>query len=350
MKKSITNETSNASQGASTSVPQATSNCNTSNDLKDNYKAFDSLKRTFEQAYTSGNDYSDALTELSTVIAKACINKCIDPQRKTAQERDTASSNGCNPALVDLKYGISHDRRILDNTRCNADAATNVTLNSNGDCITTIADDNANDALTDLISETLTDGIDLVQTAAVALIGQAVDHANCDNWLDSKYTVRRLSKRVYIGADDSAAYRDDETTPIQEVYREVRRAIQDSRAVQTDPRNGYTYIEDLTADGLDTIYHRMQRYADLGGETRDGLYTADIGTYRDYNDVMDALKLTDRQLTIVNLRMRGYGYKAIAAYLGVRYQAIDITLKRIQAKCEAIGFTPSMWREMTDND
>jgi len=261
--------------------------------------------------------------------------------------------------MIALKRGIAADRRTLDNTAAAANAATRATLNADGDAVTETVDKDAAAALAALVGETLSDGIDLVQTAAAALLEQAAAHADGPGWLDRPYTVRRLSRRVYVKAEDSAAYRDDETTPAQEVYRAVRRAVQESRAVQTDPRNGYTYIEDLTADGLDVIYFRLHKYADLGGYAHNGQdgdrlpgspagfgqggghYTADRQTVTDYNAIMAKLNLTDRQAEVLRLRMQGKGYKAIATYLGVTQRAIAKTVEQVQKKAVAIGLTPA---------
>lgn len=322
-------------------------------------KDFEQVKRDFETAHASGKDYGPALLDLSTVFAYSVVNKCIDPQRAAAADRDSVSDNGQNPAMIALKRGVAFDRRILDNTQTAANAATRATLNNDGDAVTETADADAEKALAALIGETLSDGIDLVQTAALALLEQAADHADGPGWLDRPYTIRRLSRRVYIKEADSAAYRDDETTPTQEVYRAVRRAVQESRAVQTDPRNGYAYIEDLTADGLDVIYYRLQKYADLGGyahngQDRDKLpgspagytgggshYTADRQTVTDYNAIMERLNLTDRQAQVLRLRMQGKGYKAIATYLGVTQRAIAKTVEQVQKKALAIGLSPA---------
>lgn len=301
---------------------------------------FKTVKRNYETALAQGKDTAQELTALATAVAYSVINKCIDPQRKTAAQRDTASNTGFNPAMVALKRGIAADLATLDNTRRTANAATANTYNADGDLVTVIADKDANNALAGLIDETLSDGIDLVQTAALAILEQAAEHANGESWLDTPYTVRRLSRRVYIRTDESAAYRDDETTPIQEVYRAVRQAVQNSRAVQTDPRNGYSYIEDLTADGLDTIYYRMNKYTDLGGYDCNGNYTTDRQTAADYETIVASLNLTDRQAQILRLRMQGKGYKAIATYLGVTQRAIAKTVGQIQTKATAAGLTP----------
>lgn len=303
-------------------------------------KDFEQVKRDFETALNSGKDYGPQLLDLSTAIAYSVVRKCLDPQRKTAPARYVVSDNGYNPAMDDLRRGIAADVALLDSTQTAAEKATRATLDADGNPVTEVADKDAETALAALIDRTLTDGIDLVNTAVVALLEQAADHADGPGWLDKPYTVRRLSRKVYIKETDSAAYRDDTTTPAQEVYRAVRRAVQESRAVQTDPRNGYTYIEELTVDGLDAIYYRLQKYADLGGYNVNGNYTADRQTVTEYNAIMDKLNLTARQAEVLALRMRGHGYKAIATYLGVTKRAVSKTMEQVQKKALAIGLIP----------
>ena len=69
-------------------------------------KDFDAVKRQFEQAHASGNDYAAPLYDLATAIAYSVLNKCLDPQRKTAATRDAVSDNGNNPALLAVKRGM----------------------------------------------------------------------------------------------------------------------------------------------------------------------------------------------------------------------------------------------------
>ena len=308
---------------------------------------FEHAKRAFETAYASG-DYTEQLATLAKAIAASVINKVTDPQRKAAQTADKVSDSGLNPALVAMKRGLHADNALLAITAYNADKATRIAWTADGDIITETADKEALTNVNRLCRETLSDAIDLQQTAVVALLEQATDHASAgENWLDIPYTVRRLSKRVCIQASDSARYTDAETTPIQEIYRAVRRQIADNRAVQTDPRNSYTYVEIPTAEEVDAIYYRSGRYADIGGYDSTNNYTADIQTVTDYEDILRRLNLTARQTTVVRLRMQGYGYKAIASYLGITQETVKTTVRRLQNKCESIGFTPAMWREMT---
>ena len=308
---------------------------------------FEHAKRAFETAYASG-DYAEQLAALAEAIAASVINKVVDPQRKAAQTADKVSDSGLNPALLAMKRGLHADNALLAVTAYNADKATRIAWTADGDIITETADKESLDSVNRLCGETLSDAIDLQQTAVVALLEQASEHASAgESWLDVPYTVRRLSKRVYIQASDSASYTDVETTPIQEVYRAVRRQIADNRAVQTDPRNGYTYVELPTADEVDAIYYRSGRYADIGGYDSMNNYTADIQTMTDIESIIDRLNLVDRQITVLNLRIRGYGKKAIATYTGIDPANVKRTLKQIQRKCKEIGFTPAMWREMT---
>ena len=302
---------------------------------------FNDVKRAYETALATGKDSADELTALATAVAYSVLNKCIDPQRKAAPQRETVSATGYNPALVQLKHGIAADLATLDNLRTAADKATRTAYNADGDLTTETADKDAEKAVAALIGETLSDGIDLVQAAALAILEQAAEHAaDGGEWLDTPHTVRRLSRRVYIRSDESAAYRDDETTPIQEVYRAVRQAVQNSRAIQTDPRNGYSYIEDLTADGLETIYYRLHKYADLGGYDCNGNYTTDRQNVADYETLVARLDLTDRQAQILRFRMQGKGYKAIATYLGIPQSSVCRCMYQVRNKAEKIGLTP----------
>ncbi len=230
---------------------------------------FDTLKRTFETAYRlcDHNDpgFTGVLQQFAQAVAVSVLRKCIDPQRKTAGKLETVSNSGLSGALLDLRRGIFHDVHALDKVAQAGEVTVLTQYSPDGDITDAILDPDARAMFDAVLGDTLSDGYDLVQTAAVALLEQAADHAQGDGWLDKPYTVRRPSRKVLIKTTDPVTYKEEETTPIQEVYRAVRRAIASSRAVQTDPRNGYTYLETETPDGLDTIYIRTGKYADLGG-------------------------------------------------------------------------------------
>lgn len=345
-----TMQTTNAATTANMTAANADQAHTTNQD--EHAAAFIELLRTYEQAHAAGADTTDSLYALATACALSVVKKCIDPQRKSATEREVVSNGGMSAALQNIRRGIMADMALLDSLTAAHNAATTFKYNAAGDYVRVVVDKAAEKAATALQGETLSDGLDLVNAAVVAILEQTAEHAaTAPGWMEQTYTMRRLSRRVIIKAEDGAKWEDVETSPIREVYRAVRREVQNSRAMQTDPRNGYLYIEDTAADpdsdATETIYRRLHKWADLGGYTHTGDYTADMQTMKDYNAVVAALNLTERQATIVKLRMSGYGYKAIATYLGIKPGAVQTQIMRLRDKCAAIGFTPSMWAEMT---
>lgn len=334
-------------------------NMNATHEAAEAATRFEALIANYEAAYASGKDYTEELLALAQAAAMSVVKKCLDPQRKAATTKETVSNSGHNPALAAVKRGIMADLATLENTTAAHNAAYKWRFNEDGYVISEVVDKAAEAAATALMAEALSDGIDLVHTAAVSIMEISADHATpAAGWMEKPYTARRIARKVYVKMDDTAAWIDEETSPIREVYRTIRREVQNSRAMQTDPRNGYLYIEDVAADpesnALETIYRRLGKYADLGGYTCDmngkpkfdGLYNTDMQTATDYNDIIERLNLTTRQAEIIRLRMRGFGYKAIATYIGVSFQAVQNAMYKVQAKCEKIGFTPDMWEEM----
>lgn len=354
----------NAAAIVAAQTPNAQTQADTAAQVDTNAAAFAKLLRAYETAHATGADTAAPLYALATAAALSVLKKCIDPQRQTATDRETVSNNGISPALTAVRRGIMADIALLEKLTAAHNAAYSLQYNAAGDLVQVVVDKAAEKAAAALQSETLSDGLDLVNAAVVAILEQTADHATAaPGWMEQTYTARRLCRRVLIRADESAKWEEEETSPIREVYRAIRREVQNSRAMQTDPRNGYSYIEDTAADpdstATETIYRRLHKWADLGGYTnsghydahgnasRGGLYTADQQTAADYNAIVAALNLTDRQAQIVRLRMSGYGYKGIASYLGVNEAGVKIQLRRLREKCAAVGFTPDMWAEMT---
>lgn len=60
--------------------------------------------------------------------------------------------------------------------------------------------------------------------------------------------------------------------------------------------------------------------------------TVDANSVTDYDAMVEELELTARQAKIVELRMGGYGYVAIATYLGVNEKSVRDVLKTVQKK------------------
>lgn len=309
----------------------------------------------FELAYASG-DYTAELYTLAAAIAYSVVNKTIDPQKKNAVKREEVSNSGYNAAMVQVKRDIAADLALLDNVRTAHNAAYILAYDKDGNIVSIVVDPDSEKAAAALQGETLGDGADLVNIAAAALLAQAADHATSLHWLEDEYTITGIKRRVLIQAADTAAVEAVSTSPIVEAYREVRRAIASSRAVAADPRNGYSYIEDLADNGegkLETVYRRLCKYADMGGschtghfdgsgaDVHGGMYTTDTAAVMEYDAVLDRLNLTARQAEILRYRVQGYGYESIASFLGVNVGTVRRTLDRMRVKCKDMGFIPT---------
>lgn len=346
---------------ATTTTAQTADQAHTDTAAADRFAA---MLRAYETAAATGADTAAPLYTLAAACALSVLRKCIDPQRQTAAERQTISNNGISPALVAVRRDIVADMAYLEKLTAAHNAAYVLRYNAAGDMVQEVADKAAEKAAAALQSESLGDGLDLVNAAVVAILEQTADHMTAaPGWMETPYTLRRIRRRVLVRADETAAWEEVETSPIREVYRAIRREVQNSRAMQTDPRNGYSYIEDTAADpdstATETIYRRLHKWADLGGYTmtghydehgnasRGGQYTTTAAAVADYDGILAALNLTERQAQIVRLRMSGYGLEAIGTYLGVHYTTIQKTLVRLREKCEKVGFSPAMWAEMT---
>lgn len=336
---------------------------------------FETLLTNFETLHINAphsTEYSDTLQKLSTAIAYSVLRKVIDPQRYNTQS-DNVSNSGFNSQLVNMKNVLYRDIQSLKNVNVIEPLCISHTLNDSGDDVTIITDRALYDGYNKLINHVLSDGMDLVQVASLALLEQCNSELVDDSepgFIEKPYYITRLKKKIVIKKEDSKnGYETIATTPIQEVYRKVRKYIQDNKSLQIDPKNMYTYIEldSDTNDDENRIYKRLDKYADLGGvsissgyntventvinhvdSTHGGLYTVDSTTVDTMERLIDKLELTSRQAQVLKLRLRGYGLKAIGTYLGVSHQAIAKTLKQVQTKAiDKLGLTQKQIDKLT---
>ena len=293
------------------------------------------------KAYNADPNDVTALYDMSTAIAYAVLKKVI--------------STTANPVLNTIRRELTRDRADLANLQYSNDNATRIAFNVDGDMTIEVVDPDLVTAAAKKAALPLGDGLDLVHTAVVTILEETAAQRDRDPDLavdmERPYCKRVLRKRVYIKDETAASnWEDVTTTPIQEAYKAVRRAIDASRAAQVDPRNGYTYIEDLATDeetnATETIYRRMDKYADLGGSVHDyngketAATTASAAAVDDLkaaDRVVASLELTDRQAVVLKYRRQGFGYKAIATRLNVTQRAIAKTAAQIQTKAAAHG-------------
>lgn len=306
---------------------------------------FADLLRNYEQYANNPNADPTAkpLTDLATAVTFSVLKKCINVSH--------------NPTLSQVRRDLAKDLHNLFRIAYASEHATETQYNADGDPFTAIVDKDCYTALTTLTSETFGDGIDLVHDAIVCILTETEKAKDRNGgilppaFMEQSYTIRRLNRKVWIKTSESVnGWETTDITAIQETYKAVRRAIDNGRAVQTDPRNGHTYLADISTDpesGVDeTIYRRFGKYADIGGAVTDingkeTAYTTDEQTARDLDTIIESMNLTAKQAKVLSLRQSGYGYLAIARYLGVSQNAVVKTVKAIRTKAVAIGLTPT---------
>lgn len=306
---------------------------------------FTDLLRQYEKEYNNDKTsvtFSNVLDELATAVAYSVIKRCLDPQRKGRKDGQVSNS-GCNTQLDEVKRSIYRDKNTLANIDYSCKQAFVTVYNEDGDRQTKTKDSDYRYAYNKLSQQTLGDGLDLVHVAMVALLDESekADRTK-ENFLENTYNVRRLKKKIWIKSEDSInGWETVETSPIKEVYKAVRREVANNRSLNIDPSNGYLYLEDLATDEESneetTIYRRLNKFSDLAGNVTDfngavKFETVDANSVTDYDTMVEKLELTARQAKILELRMGGYGYVAIATYLGVNEKSVRDVLKTVQKK------------------
>jgi len=305
----------------------------------ENKDRFAMLLREVEQEIANKGLQSEKMLELSKIIAYSVLNKCIDVSQ--------------NNQLRSVKNEITKDTKHLQALENITTTNYSLGYNVDGDVIQIIHDKSMHQAFDKLIQKRLGDGLDLVHDAWIALqceIEKQQERENglqVENWLETPYNVRQLKRKVYIKLEDSVKGWEDITiTPIQQAFRYVREQINNSRAMSTDARNGYSYLEEYAKDEQsDTetkIYKRLPKYADLGGYAcdfngKETLYSASAQDVEDIEEKIEKLNLTVRQAKILQLRLQGKGYKAIATYLGIRFDNVYSQIKEIRRKAKNNG-------------
>lgn len=334
--------------------------------------AFENLMYDFCDEYrkdSTSTKFTEIATDLATAIAYSVIKKCLDPQAKSGK----TSNSGCNPQLDEVKRSIYRDTNTLKNINYSCEKAFMTVYNEDGDRQTKTADSDYRYAYNKLTQQTLGDGLDLVNTAIVSLLDECTKvDTTTENFLETVYTVRKLKKKVWIKVEDSVnGWETVDTSPIREVYKAVRREVANNRSLNIDPSNGYMYLEDLATDEESneetTIYRRLSKFSDLAGNVTDyngavTFETVDSASADKYENMVDALELTARQAKVLELRMSGYGYDAIATYLGIHKQSVKNVLENIQKKAieklklpdyliKALTATPTTAKKkLTDED
>lgn len=328
----------------------------TTTNAKATNNAFTTLLRTYETATRNRNGntdtetaYTNALTELATACTFSVLKKLCNVGGTVTET--TKSTTDTAKTIRQLRQSLAKDLHDLNRLAYASNNATALEYNQDGDLQSVVKDKDLQNALTALCADTFGDGIDLMHTAVTTILTETAKATDLTaDFMETPYNVRRLKRKVYIkDANSLGGYETTQTTAIQEVYKAIRRDIESNRTMQI-ASNKYTYLEsiatDTESDTETAIYRRLPKYSGLAYETTDyngkiTAITADTETVDTTDRILEKLNLTAKQAKILELRQSGYGYKAIATYLGVTHNAVINTIKKVQKKAVAIGLTPT---------
>lgn len=287
-------------------------------------------KKAFRKVYNRFCDkYGKITKDFALAVTASILKKVSDPQGKTAQKSEKVSNSGVNPMFSAMKMGMYSDFAKQDSKEY-------------------LVSIHGKEKESLIPGDTLTDGTALLNETVKALCElteKLSERYPCDipfNFLDEKVTETRVKRRILTIMDTERVDTESkEYSNIQIVYRKVRKYIESERS-QKVKENGFSYVEldesnleSLDIDTLDKIYYRSKRFADIGGQEydfngKDTFYTANIEDMRTIPDIMHKLNLTDRQRTILDLRLQGYGDKIIAKKLNISVDSVKTHRKRLQ--------------------
>lgn len=188
------------------------------------------------------------------------------------------------------------------------------------------------------------EGMDFVNVAIVAFLNEEKkaherNVNTCIFWTQKEYSEMDIDKRVIIQRDDSAKKREFTRIPAKVVYQKLREYIVSNRGVRIDEK--HVFIEEIVQNENGTeeqLYHRLKNgmqfayydYTEMHENTCNLLQASIV-----IQSFLDTL--TAKEQKVLDLRMQGHGYKAIASYSGVTQRAIAKTTYSLQKKAEKAG-------------
>lgn len=159
-----------------------------------------------------------------------------------------------------------------------------------------------------------------------------------------KHEIPYISERVLIKKSDSAKITFIELSPYQIASRKLRKYVNSHIAPDTR-RQKAIYLDGMTTDELDGMTYTEQLYYRIDTARNDAPTAKTLETDRTIQDYIAEMQLTATQTAVLNLRLQGYGYKAIATYQGKTQRAIAKTCGQIAEKARKCGLF-----NITEND
>ena len=143
----------------------------TTTENKTTATAFADVLRTYEKHAAEQTDptaYANALTDLATACAFSVLKKLCNVGGTVTEQ--TKSTTDTAKTIRQLRQSLAKDLHDLNRLAYASENATAQEYNADGDLITVIKDKDLHNALTALCGECFGDGLDLMNTAIVAIL------------------------------------------------------------------------------------------------------------------------------------------------------------------------------------
>lgn len=314
-------------------------------------------------------DYTDSLYSLATVIVATVLKKIYQ-----------ASGNENIRSLKNQNF----DKKTLDNIKYAVENSAKTTFNKNGSQIVEIIDTDLYNSIEELIKRGISDNMELIHNCICNLLEYvngltdteimtdnvffSDDGENCNvypptNFLTKLITVEHISNKVYItdfltvneGSDKHKVKINVETTSkLQDLYKLVRRDIREHDENLEVDKN-YIFVDKIDDDG-NLVYENMLNYNCFDFSLNDS-YSSEkeyIRTeYDRFCEIVDELKLTDIQKSVLSYRLKDggiYGYKAIATATGYSVDTVKSCLRYIRRKAVNAGIVPATYNLINDEN
>ena len=314
-------------------------------------------------------DYTDSLYSLATVIVATVLKKIYQ-----------ASGNENIRSLKNQNF----DKKTLDNIKYAVENSAKTTFNKNGSQIVEIIDTDLYNSIEELIKRGISDNMELIHNCICNLLEYvngltdteimtdnvffSDDNENCNvypptNFLTKLITVEHISNKVYItdfltvneGSDKHKVKINVETTSkLQDLYKLVRRDIREHDENLEVDKN-YIFVDKIDDDG-NLVYENMLNYNCFDFSLNDS-YSSEkeyIRTeYDRFCEIVDELKLTDIQKSVLSYRLKDggiYGYKAIATATGYSVDTVKSCLRYIRRKAVNAGIVPATYNLINDEN
>lgn len=290
---------------------------------------FTELMQAVQTAQTE-KEKGQAITRLAQAIAVNVLKKLVNAGGcKDVKYNDITTYN----KYLHRLYGqLQHDIALENNTQyINTISSISYTKKGKIKDITSKAD---REAIKAISKDSYTESADLISIAKLAILEQL--KAGRED-LERPYNIRRVKKDIHINLDSLTLDSDKvfewkQTTPIQEIYKTVRRYIYSQNK---DYKDTYNYIPIDIIDSITgetaTVYARYIIAVDS------------VDSYIELKDSFNLLcercKATATQKDIAYYKLRGYSLRQIAEKRKCSHNAVIDSLNKLAQRAQKAGYS-----------